>query len=156
MPFLTFQTLMGILETAQTRYKKNNAAEERSLDIITFVNPSKKGSKRYRAVLTSVTPYTPHNTVKFSRNVDIVVSLNDSKKLNTLWTARWFSNSTRTFLFKMYNNVLGYNNTAHFVREHSPKCIFCDIAGNQDITDETSLHLFFQCECVEDFLDNIF
>ncbi len=158
IPFLTFQALIGVLETARVKYGKVTTVEKESLDITTFINRSKKGSKRYRVVLNSVTQdYIPHNIVKFSRNVDTVIGLKESKTLNTLWTMGWFSNATKTFLFKLYNNTLGYNNAvAHFVRGHSLNCTFCDVAGNQEITDETPLHLFFQCEQVEGFIENIF
>jgi hypothetical protein len=69
IPFLTFQALIGILETARVRYGKITDAEKKSLDITTFINRSKKGSKRFRVVLNSVIQdYIPHNIVKFSRN----------------------------------------------------------------------------------------
>jgi hypothetical protein len=62
-----------------------------------------------------------------------------------------------TFLFKLHNNTLGYNNAvAHFVPGHSPNCTFCDIVGNQDVENETPLHLFFASRISEDFIDEIF
>jgi hypothetical protein len=46
---------------------------------------------------------------------------------------------------------------AHFVRNHSPNCTFCDIAGVQDIINETPLqHLFFRCTITETFVENMF
>jgi hypothetical protein len=70
------------------------------------------------------------------------------------WT---ISKQTRTFLFKLYNNTLGYNAAvSHFVRHHSRNCTFCDIAGNQDINDETPIHIFFQCDSVSGLLEEMF
>ncbi len=45
---------------------------------------------------------------------------------------------------------------AHFVPGHSPNSTFCDIVGNQDVEDETPLHLFFACRISENFIDEIF
>ncbi len=115
---LQYQMLKGIVETALVRYRKHVPSEQTTVDVATFVNRSKRGSKRFRKILTSVvTDYIPHNIVKFRDNVDVVVGLECAKKLNSLWNINIFSNSTRTFLFKLYNNTLGFNNAvAHFVR----------------------------------------
>jgi hypothetical protein len=89
--------------------------------------------------------------------MEIVVGLEESKKINRLWNNGLLANSTRTFLFKLYNNTLGYNVTVfHFVRHHSRNCTFCDIAGNQEINDETPFHLFFQCNSVSGMLEEMF
>jgi hypothetical protein len=77
--------------------------------------------------------------------------------VNAFWNVTYFTNSTRTFLFKLYNNILGYNvSVSHFVRNHSHNCTFCDITGNQDIVDETPIHLFLQCTAVEELINEIF
>ncbi len=74
-----------------------------------------------------------------------------------MWNTSYLSNSLRTFLFKLHNNTLGFNNAvAHFVRGHSPNCTFCDIVNNPDPEDETPLHLFFSCTVVEQFLVDAF
>jgi hypothetical protein len=101
--------------------------------------------------------HIPHNIVKFCDNVDIVVGLEDSKKINQFWNTSYLNNSTRTFLFKLYNNTLGYNTTvSHFVRNHSCNCTFCDVVGNEDINDETPFHLLYDCEQVGELIDSIF
>ncbi len=158
MTLLQYQMLKGIVETAMVRYRKHVPTEQSTTDVATFVNRSKKGSKRFRKILTmSCGDYIPHNNVKFRDNVDAVVGLDVAKKLNSCWTQNIFSNSTRTFLFKLYNNTLGYNNAvAHFVRNHSPNCTFCDIAGTQEMFNETPLHLFFSCGISENFIDSMF
>ncbi len=153
-----YQMLKGIVETALVRYRKHAEPEQTTVDVATFVNRSKKGSKRFRKILTfAISDYIPHNIVKFRDNVDVVIGLECAKKLNSLWNSNIFSNSTRTFLFKMYNNSLGYNNAvAHFVRNHSPNCTFCDLAGIPEVFIETPLHLFFSCGTSEPFIEAMF
>ncbi len=63
----------------------------------------------------------------------------------------------KTFLFKLHNNTLGYNNAvAHFVASHSSCCTFCDAGGDADINAETGLHLFYECVHVSAIVDDIF
>ncbi len=153
-----YQMLKGIVETALVRYRKHVQLEQTTVDVATFINRSKRGSKRFRKILTcAVNDYIPHNIVKFRDNVDVVVGLECAKKLNSFWNTNIFSNSTRTFLFKLYNNTLGFNNAvAHFVRNHSPNCTFCDLAGIPEVSIETPLHLFFSCGTSEPFIENMF
>jgi hypothetical protein len=100
---------------------------------------------------------TPHNIQKFASNIDIVITNEQSRVLNSLWTCNYFSNAEKTFLFKFYNNTLGYNNAvAHFVRGHSPTCTFCNITNEPDQNPETPSHLFFDCPSVCEFVENIF
>jgi hypothetical protein len=42
------------------------------------------------------------------------------------------------------------------VRNHSRNCTFCDVDDNQDINDETPIHLFYGCERVNVLIDSIF
>ncbi len=153
---MTFQRLKGVLETARIRYGSGTNGNE--VDIVTYLNRARKGSKRFRKLLpVTKSDYIPHNIVKFSDNVDIVVGLEKSKKINQFWNTSCLDNSTRTFLFKLYNNTLGYNTTvSHFVRNHSRNCTFCDVVGNEDINDETPLHLMYDCEQVGGLIDSIF
>ncbi len=82
------------------------------------------------------------NINKFANNMDIIISGEQSRVLNSLWTKNYFSNQDRTFLFKLYNNTLGYNNAvAHFVQGHTPYCTFCDLSRSPDPNYETPVHL---------------
>ena len=116
------------------------------------------GRKRYRRILekkanTTITP----GIVKLGNNLEVFFSLADSKELNSLWTLSYLDNSTRTFLFKYHNNILGYNNAvAHFVRGHSPNCTFCDLTQNPAQVPETPLHLFYDCIVTEQIIINFF
>jgi hypothetical protein len=80
-----------------------------------------------------------------------------SRKVNCLWGYSYFSNDTRTFLFKIYNNTLGLNNrVAHFIRDHSPICTFCRIRLRNDAPNEDTLHLFYDCPSTESIRDEFF
>jgi hypothetical protein len=99
----------------------------------------------------------PHNIKKFGDNLDIVISGEQSKFLNSIWKNNFFSNQEMTFLFKLHNNTLGYNRSvAHFVRGHSPYCTFCDLSEDPDPSLETPLHIFFECRLVSDLIDTVF
>jgi hypothetical protein len=118
----------------------------------------KKGSKRFRKILSpKQCNYVPHNIIKFRDNVDITISLDCATKLNSCWNAHIFNNITKTFFFKLYTNTLEYNNAvAHFVRNHSPNCTFCDEARVPENINKTPLHLFFNCRITETFIENMF
>jgi hypothetical protein len=99
----------------------------------------------------------PHNINKFARNMDIVITGEQSKMLNELWTNNLFSNQDKMFLFKLHNNTLGYNNAvAHFVAGHSPYCMFCDITREPEQNPETPMHLFFEWNSVNILIGNLF
>jgi hypothetical protein len=138
--------LTGIYNTANLKY--GSGPSNLGLNVTQSFRTWKKGSRRFRNVITCVkAEYVPHNLVKFATNTDTVITLNCSKSLGTVWTLRLFSNQMRTFLFKLYNNLLPYNTVlSHFVRGQSRNCTICDLVGNQEIHDERVLHLFYDCE----------
>ena len=89
--------------------------------------------------------------------MDSVIEIRESCALNSLWTVNMWDNATKTFIFKLHNNSLGYNlNVSKFVRGHSPLCTFCSLTRNLDDERETPLHLFFQCRHVEPVIEFIF
>jgi hypothetical protein len=91
----------------------------------------------------------PYNISKFANNIDIVISVAQSWFLNGLWANNCFSNQENTFIFKLHNNTLGYNNAvAHFVRGHSPYCTFCNVVESPEPFPESPLHLFFDCHSI--------
>jgi len=153
-----FNKIKDMCKMAKTKYSKKDGSKEKCVDISDFMNRKKKGCKRYRKMIVGeIDNFIPHNIVKFAESTDTVINLETSKKINSIWANTALGNSTRTFLFKLHNNTLGYNQTvAHFVRGHSPNCTFCDILGNQEITPESPLHLFYECQAVEVLTNNIF
>ena len=112
----------------------------------------------FRSGLTLVNEgYVLHNIVKYSKTTDLVIQINQSINLNTLWKEHYFDNSTKSFIFKLHNNSLGYNlMVSKFVRGHSPLCTFCSINRNLEDERETPLHLFFQCKTVEPIIEFVF
>jgi hypothetical protein len=146
--------LRGILDALGRNLVRTEQYEQVSTSILTFMARKTRGSRRYRKIIVGDEPdRITSNISKFSDNLEIVINLDVSKQLNCLWTVCFLDNSTRTFLFKFYNNILGYNHVvSHFVANHSPNCTFCDLTENANAERETPLHLFYQCESVENFL----
>jgi hypothetical protein len=144
-PLQVFQ-LRNVCSVSRLRYSKKTPSMQKSLHIETFLFQKKKGSSHIRKVLLNrELPGIPHNINKFSNNMDIVVSGEQSKFLNSFWTSSFLSNQDKTFFFNFHNNTLGYNNAvAHFVRGHSPNCTFCDIVDSPGQNNETPVHLFFR------------
>jgi hypothetical protein len=156
VPRELYTKISGIYRTANTRYGR----EEHflGLQVAQSFKTWRKGSRRFRNILINCNDsYVPHNLVKFAQNTDTVITLTCSERLGTIWTWRPLSNQFRTFLFKMYNNLLPYNTIlSHFVRGKSRNCTICDVTGNQEINDETVLHLFYDCVLVNDILTTFF
>jgi hypothetical protein len=89
--------------------------------------------------------------------MDIVINGDQAKYLNSLWTNNLFTSQEKTFLFKLHNNTLGFNNAvAHFVAGHSPNCTFCNLTLSPENSPETPSHQFFECRSVTDLIDNFF
>jgi hypothetical protein len=116
-----------------------------------FLRRGKKGSKKFLNVLTyENSDHIPHNIVKFADNTETIINLETSQFLNSSWKYGLFSSSCKTFCFKLFNNILGYNHViSHFLQGHTRNCTFCNIGGNQWEEDETPLHLFFACAIIE-------
>ncbi len=129
-----------------------------SIYIETYINRRKRGSSHLRKLFSHVSQQCiPHNIRKFADNMDIIISGEQARTLNGLWNSSIYSNIEKTFLFKLHNNTLGYNNmVAHFVRGHSPYCTFCNITQAAEQNPETPLHLFYDCQAVSGVVDNIF
>jgi hypothetical protein len=153
-----FNILKDTCSMAKKKYSKKIANKEKCEELSDFINRRKKGCKRYRKrIIGDLDTYIPHNMVKFAESTDIIIDMETSKILNSLWSNTALGNSTRTFLFKLHNNTAGYNlSVSHFVRGHSPNCTFCDILEIPEENPETPLHLFFQCSAVENLTNNVF
>jgi len=77
--------------------------------------------------------------------------------INAGWNISYFSNSFRTFIFKLHNNCLGYNYmVARFVRNIDPYCSFCMQERLPEPEPETPLHIFYACPLVEPILNEFF
>ena len=79
-----------------------------------------------------------------------------AKVLNSKWNLSFFSNQLRTFLFKFYNNLLGYNYVVQHFANVDENCTICSAAGLNDLSLETPLHLFYQCTIVETLINDFY
>jgi hypothetical protein len=131
---------------------------KKGVDMLTFCNRFKKGSKPFRRVLRNFTQEEiPRNINTYAENTQTIIGLEMGQKINGLWGFSFFSNDIRVFLFKMHTNILGLNNrVAHFIRDHSPICTFCRILSRGDASDETTFHLFYECQSTETVRNEFF
>jgi hypothetical protein len=151
-----WEKLDKIRRVAKTKF--GSGTNETAQSFENFFNAWKSGSKKARNILDyDPTIYIAHNMIKFAENTEIVVNLDLSKKLNMLWTKPYFSNDTKTFIFKMHNNTIALNTVvSHFVRGVGRNCTFCDYLRNPEEEDETLLHLMYNCTPAESIRNNIF
>jgi hypothetical protein len=131
---------------------------ELCVELKTFCNRFKKGSKPYRKILSDTVPdEIPRNIITYAENTQTIIGLEVGRLVNGFWGFSFFSYNMIVFLFKMHTNILGLNNrVAHYIRDHSPICTFCRIRLLNDAADETTLHLFYECPSVENIRDEFF
>ena len=153
-----FEKLKKICNNAKQKYLKTKIDDKKSMGLSRFLDLRTKGSRIFRKIIKIVRADTiPHNIVKFAETTETFINLEDSKLLNKCWNVNYLSNSTRTFLFKFYNNIAGYNAAvSHFVRGHSSNCTFCTLNFNPEPNRENALHLFYNCDCTSEILDGFF
>ena len=137
--------------TEVTEVNENVVITKKGVDILTFCNRFKRGSKPFRRILRNfIQEEIPRNINTYAENTQTIIGLEMGQKINGLWGFSFFTNDIRIFLFKMHANILGLNNrVAHFIRDHSPICTFCRILARGDANDETTLHLFCECPTTE-------
>jgi hypothetical protein len=131
-----------------------------------FMLSFKKGTKGYRRVLNKVNTKQGNEnlfTAKLKRSfcsslpVNILGHEKEFITLQASWANNLFSSPMRTFLFKLYNNVLGTNSrVSHFNDEVNAGCTFCHKVGNLPCPKETVSHLFFFCPVVSTIIDEFY
>jgi len=148
---LKFNKLRGLARTAVAKYKKLENSAKKTDTVQNFLMRIKRGSKRIRKIISDKRDMAvSSNILKFADLTETVIDADSSALLNTSWTFGYLENSTRTFIFKLHNNLLGLNSrVAHFVRGHPSSCTFCDISANPEYNSESTSHLFFDCIHVE-------
>jgi len=155
---LKLNKLRGMALTSVRLYGKFSALDKKTDTVQNFLMRTKRGSKRIRNVLGDgeigiVSP----NILKFAELTEIVINSEESRFLNQCWSFGYLTNSTKVFLFKLHNNLLGLNSrVAHFVRGHPATCTFCDISNEPEEHRESTVHLFFECRHVENLLAEFF
>jgi len=158
LPMQKFEKLCRLANNAVAKHRKLDKNEQKTDSVKNFCMRIRKGSKRYRKIITGKIPAViSTNMTRYSEILDQVINLESSVRLNGQWGQSFLDNSTRTFIFKLHNNLLGINTrVAHFVRNHSRTCTFCTALRDPDDNPESILHLFFECEPVENMLVNFF
>ena len=118
----------------------------------------KRGSKRVRKILSGKNDECIScNISKYAELTETIIHLENSKILNSSCWYNYFHNSTKTFIFKLHNNLLGMNSrVAHFVRGHQSTCTFCDLSREPEENSENTKHIFFYCRHVELLLTQIY
>jgi hypothetical protein len=156
IPVTLYDTLKRVCQTANTRFVHDIPTSGVSID--TFIRDWKKGSKKFRKILSSSkNQYVSHNLVKFASNMETVITVDCAHRLNGNWFFNCYSNKLRTFLFKLHNNSLPVNTVlSHFVQGKTRNCTFCEISRNPDPEDETPYHLFYDCRTTERLQNNFY
>jgi hypothetical protein len=155
---LKFNKLRSLVLNAATKHTKIEYNEKGIDTIQNFCMRIKRGSKKYRKIISGkVINSISGNMTRFSEILDQVINLETSVRLNSQWKPGFLDNSTKTFIFKLHNNLLGINTrVAHFVHNHPRGCTFCTLSQEPDENPETIVHLFFDCQHIEPLLDNFF
>ena len=155
---LKFAKIVGMARSSLLKYQKAEVKEKKTDTVQNFLMRIKKGSKRIRKIFEKkVANFVTSNITKFADLTDTIINCENSAILNSAWTFSYLKNSVRTFTFKLHNNILGLNTrVSHFVRGHPRTCTFCDVAGEPEENEETTLHLFFDCVHVEQILNNFY
>jgi len=152
---MTYGQLTGIIRTAKTKHKEYGIVVDDSFeDFFKF----KKGSRKFRKILTlKINQGVPHNLLKFSDNTDTIINSTICQTLNGYWCNAKLSGEFATFLFKFFNNRLGYNYTlSKFIHGISENCTLCEIARHEENNRETPLHLFWDCEKTYTIIEEFF
>jgi hypothetical protein len=127
-----------------------------SVNLQTFMNRFKKGSKKFRTIFcmnrSNKIKCKSKTTVKtFMRLISLPVP--DEKTLETIncqWQKNHFTMRVRDFIFKFRNNLLGLNTrVSHFNPEVTRGCTFCSLKNVVPVPDEDFAHLFYDCEFVK-------
>jgi hypothetical protein len=111
-----------------------------------------KGSRKIRRALSSqssninvdklMSVVTFHNITETGNVVIATI-----KNAISFWNFSAQKNTVREFAFKFMNNQLGLNTrVSHFVPNHSRTCTFCILRNDNHVSDETFLHLFYECQ----------
>jgi hypothetical protein len=151
IPLQKFTVLKRACTSLEHRAIKEISYQKKCESIEHWCNGKKQLSRKIRLILEGdLIDEIPHNIRKFAENTETIINLNQSRTLNGLWGNKFFDNGMKTFLFKLFNNTLGYNYmVANFVRNINKDCSFCILNGIGIETRETPLHLFFDCPSVE-------
>jgi hypothetical protein len=123
------------------------------IDITTFFNRLRKGSKDIRKILSTDYPDKFRekicNTVKsYERITNTDLTIPNIKRNLKIWNVYNFPNRFKVFLFKFYGNILGTNDRiSHFNAEKDPSCYLCK-KGQLPAPLESFTHIFYDCPTI--------
>jgi hypothetical protein len=143
--------------------KKVNTLVPVNLSLTKFLTRFKKGSKKFRNIISlhsnhKIKCTSKRSTRTFFNNINCLVP--SEKELEILygqWNIKCFTVRFRDFVYKFRNNLLGLNTrVAHFNNNIMRTCTFCQISNNRQVPapDESFYHLFFECPYTRTVLQN--
>jgi hypothetical protein len=130
----------------------NNDTGEPSNRIGNFLNSIKKGSVKFRKILTQKSivqcdPAASQSVTTFCRNANSAIpeGLILRSTLGT-WNMNFLTNELREFIYLGRNNFLRVGAIAAHIRENvDSRCTLCRIVNADTIHRETFTHLFYMC-----------
>jgi len=155
---LKFGKLRRMALATLGKFQKRTHEGQKVDTVKDFLMRTKSGSKRVRKILQGKVPdIVSGNMLKFGELTENIVNSHWSATLNSSWGFSYLHNSLKTFLFKLYNNILGINSrVAHFVRGHPSTCTFCDLSREPYEFSESTIHIFYECRHIEPLLTNFY
>jgi hypothetical protein len=153
----TYNTFREIAR-ATIKIPKNATPDVKPKVLHQFLAGIKKGSKLFRKIKNEVKigneNKAKNSLKKFGSLIQVPIgnSIN-SIIINQSWSCVAVSNRYREFLFKFFNNLLGINSrVSHFNNNVNEACTFCTLKQIFPSPRETFLHLFYDCNEVQDLL----
>jgi hypothetical protein len=158
---ITPETYLKLKTAYNIAFKKYRKEGEKADSIDTFFRSFKKGSKKFRKVLSAEKGKYRKPGCCEIRPVKKFLELIDCQRPNEVrlkslffsWDKYFLPSRLKTFKFKYYNNVLGLNaRVAHFNITVSAECTFCNIAGPYPAPAESLSHIFYNCPVTTNLL----
>jgi hypothetical protein len=131
-------------------YKQYFSEGDKTVPVQQFLLGIKKGTKKFRCILRKTKDSSKKIKTPIDNYVNIAgIELTDPDlaiKLNRNWTRHYLCSEFKTFLFKLYHNVLGVNSRVHHYNpDRGPECGFCIKKLNLPAERETIKHFFWYC-----------
>jgi hypothetical protein len=128
-----------------------------------FLFSRTKKSRPFRTMLTNAWIITTLNKPKCPLDNFATIAgtgpvpAQSKSYINGMWTLNFFPSDIKTFLFKLYHNILGLNSRVHHINgDRDPSCTFCCKAKNLPAERETFQHLFWDCPSVNTIIIKFF
>jgi hypothetical protein len=145
--------------SAKKKFWKDGAL---AMDIEEYVRSFKKGSKKFRQVLSYETK--TYDITKLTQVITLARITNTTvppesriRNMHGTWGRHGLNNQFRVYTLKYYNNILGLNNrVAHFVPNTDTRCTFCVIENREVIGAESFEHIFYSCPSTHGILTKMF